>query len=191
MPRLISRSSALLALALSCLPLAAQAQDDAPAAEAEPAVDVEPARKVLAAYLDAVKAKKWDVARKYIHPRTHQVLQDLRARTKGENHPMAPWARVKEQYLTKYQIVSAEPAARGSVVVATEEELFFVEDNGVEEGAPAEYLLLPLEGKWYVTDRRIGHSQFPDESVKLGYRGYFEGEFVVPKSMKEPEKKKR
>lgn len=151
-------------------------------ADEAPAPDLEGAKKALSTYLDAVKAKKWDVAKKQIHPRTLESIADLKKRTGIENHALAPWARVKESYLTKYEIRGGTPSVRGAAVFKVSEDNYSVEEKGVEEGAAAEYFLIPIDGTWYVTDKRVGEDQFPEASIGASYKGYFQGEFEPAKA---------
>lgn len=164
---------AVMAVLLSALPALAQ--------EAAPAAVDEGAKKALVSYLEAVKAKKWDHAKKIIHPKTLAVIADIKKRTGVENHPLAPGARVKESYLTGYEITGAEGSANGAVVVRTSEASYSVEEKGVEEGVAAEYFVVPIDSQWFVTDRRLGEGQFATGSVTASYKGYFQGEFELPK----------
>jgi hypothetical protein len=159
---------------------AAAVEDDTPPADA---ASVAEAKKVLQTYLDAVKdnskGKKWDTARKLTHPRTLEVIAEIKARTGTENHPLAPWAHMTESYLTDFKLGDAAPTAKGAVVVSSTEEAFDVPDQGTEADIKAEYLLLPLGGKWYVADRRLGEGQFPKETLADSYKGYFDGQYVA------------
>lgn len=178
----MSLARVLALVALLSAPLApAKAQD-----AAEP--DFDGAKAVLAKWLDAVKAKKWADAKKVTHPKAIEAIADVKKRTQVENHPLAPWARLSESYLTKYEITDARASALGAVVVRTSEEHFSVEEKGVEEGAPAEYLLVPVAGAWWLTDRRVGENVYDQKTVAASFKGYFEGEFEMPAA---PPPKKR
>lgn len=177
-------------LALIAVPVShAWAEDTEPeAAEAEEAPpvvasaeDMEAAKKTLTAYLDAVKAKKWDAAKKLIHPKTIDDIARIKKRMGRENHGLAPWARVKEAFMTNYTLGDPKPTADGAVVVPSTEEEHAVVENGDETGIQAEYLLIPLSGTWYVTDRRLGENKFPESTVGVAYEGYFEGQYEPPK----------
>lgn len=185
-------SAATLAATLLVAALAPTAAAvDAPAAEAPAAAPAEDAaRQTLATYLEAVRTKKWDAAKKTLHPRTFEKIAEVKKRTGVESHGLAPWARVKQSYLAKFEILEAAPSARGAMVVRTSEEHFSVEDQGVEEGVRVEYLLIPAGGRWFVSDRRLGEGQFKADAVEAGYRGWFEGEFELPASRKAPRGKK-
>jgi hypothetical protein len=164
----------LAAITLVLLIPAGSARAEATAPEATPA------QLALSTYLDAVKAKKWDVAKKSLHPRTFEKIAEIKKRTGLETHGLAPWARVKQSYLSRFELTDAAPSAREAVVVRTSEEHFSVEDGGVEEGVQVEYLLIPAGGRWFVSDRRLGEGQFKESAVEAGYRGWFDGEFPLP-----------
>lgn len=169
---------ATLALSLA-LPARAEETD---AADAGAAPDLDGARKAVVAYLDAVKAKKWEDAKKTLHPKTLEAIADQKKRTRKEDHPLAPWARVKESYLTNVEVGEARASANGAAVVPTTEEIFSVEDQGTEEGVRVEYLVLPLGGTWWVTDRRLGEGVFADATLEASYEGWFEGQYELPKA---------
>ena len=140
---------------------------------AEEAADLTPAREAVSTYLAAVKAKKWPAAKKQLHPLTVEAIADIKRRTKVENHALAPWARVKESYLTAFEVESARATDGGAVVVSTVEEHFSVEDNGTEEGVRAEYLVLKVGEAWKLVDRRLGEQVFRDGTVQESYKGWF------------------
>jgi hypothetical protein len=196
MIRSVVRWTTTFALAVAPASLVRAEQATAEAAEATEeegprvatAEDLAEAKKVLTSYLDAVKAKKWDVAKKLTHPKTLEVIADIKKRTGKENHALAPWARVKEAYLTGFVLGDPNPTANGAVVVPSTEDEHSVPENGDEAGIQAEYLLIPLEGKWYVTDRRLGEGQFPEKTVGASYKGYFEGQYEPPQPPAKPAK---
>jgi hypothetical protein len=169
-------------------PAAAPTTDTAPSdggeATAEPAPLVDPAKEAAKSaaqqYLTAVKAKKWDVARKLTHPKTLQEIADIKKRKGVEDHELAPWAKIKENYLVSFELGDPESTANGAMVVPSTQTIFSVEDKGTEDGVKAEYLVIPLAGKWYVTSRRLGENEFPADSTALAFKGYFEGEYVAP-----------
>lgn len=172
----------LAVVSLTSLPAPARAETDEPGAQAQ-----EAATKVVAEYLDAVKAKKWDAAKKFVHPKRLEDIAEGKKRTGGiEKHALAPWAAVKEHYLTKFELGGASPSGRGAVVVGTTEEHFSVEDKGVDEGVAAEYFVVPVDGHWFIVDRRLGTGQFPAGKVGASYHGYFEGEYELPVASQKP-----
>jgi hypothetical protein len=173
-----------LAAFLLALPLAARA-DETPDATPD---QLQAAQEVVTGYLEAVKAKKWDVAKKAIHPKRLAEIADQAKRTGVEKHALAPWAKVKESYLTKFEVSGAAPSGKGAVVVSSTEDHFSVEDKGVDEGVQAEYLVVPLEGRWFIVDRRLGAGQFPSGKVAASYKGFFEGEYTLPAEPEKPAK---
>lgn len=180
-------SRLVLPVALALAPVVAHADEspaDAGAAAPEAAApgDAEKAaaKKVVQDYLDAVKAKKWDIAKKLTHPKTLEKIDGIKKRTKLEDHPMAPWAKMGESYVTEFVLSEPVASANGAFAVPSTETRFSVEDKGTEEGVKAEYLVMPLAGKWYVTDRRLGENVFPESTLAAAYKGYFEGEYVPP-----------
>jgi hypothetical protein len=153
----------------------------APAPAAPPSDEAKAAAKqVVQEYLEAVKAKKWDVAKKVTHPKTLEKIADLLKRTKLENHPMAPWGKMKEEYMTDFSLSEPVASANGAFAVPSTETRFSVEDKGTEDGVKAEYLVIPIAGKYWVTDRRLGENVFPADTLAAAYKGYFEGEYVPP-----------
>lgn len=153
------------------------------------AADQEKAKAAVTAYLDACKAaatsKKdlWAAAKAPIHPKRLEAIADDARRNSGvTRHALARWATVKEHYLKSFEITGTAPSGKGSVVVSTTEENFSVEDNGVEEGVAVEYFVVPVEGRWFIVDTRRGSGQFPASKVAASYKGYFAGEFELPKA---------
>jgi hypothetical protein len=149
------------------------AEQEADAAKAE-------ATKVITKYLEAVKAKKWDVVKRLTHPKTLEAIADVKKRKQIEDHRMALWAKAHESYMTEYTLSDATPTAKGGIVFPSSEAIFSVEDNGTEDGVHVEYLVLPVGGKWWVTDRRLGDNEFPEKTVPLAFKGYFDGEYTLP-----------
>jgi hypothetical protein len=167
--------AALLSLGLAG-PAASASEASAGTETAAPEAAVDgtaAARRVASDYLAAVKAKKWDVARKQLHPRR---LEDLSGPKKkdAERHALAAWAHLKEHYLTKFEVADAAEAGEGAVVVSTVEDHFSVEDKGSDEGVKAEYLLLALGDRWFVVDRRLGEGVFPVRNLRAAYKEYFD-----------------
>ena len=171
--------SLLAALPLTLLTApAVRAEPEAALSAEAPAVDAAaPARKAVNDYLAAVKSKKWDVARKQLHPRRLEEFSGARKKD-AERHPLAAWAHLKEHYLTRFELMDAAEAGEGAVVVSTVEDHFSVEDNGADEGVNAEYLVLALEDRWYVVDRRLGEGVFQARNLRAAYKEYFD--YVAP-----------
>lgn len=182
----------LLLLSLAVLALAAPARaDDAPeATEADQAAAKAVVESYLATCVKSATAKKpsWDAAKKAVHPKRLEDIADIKKRTGVEKHALAAWAAVGEHYLEKFEIAGTSPSGKGAVVVATTEDHYLVEDKGHDEGVQAEYLVLPVDGQWFIVDRRLGTGQFPSAKVGASYRGYFAGEFEMPKAPEPPAK---
>jgi hypothetical protein len=153
------------------------------AAETEPSTEAAvedaavPARKAVGDYLAAVKAKKWDLARKQLHPRRLEDFSGPR-RKDAERHVLAAWAHLKEHYLTSFTLGDVADAGEGAFVVSTVEDHFSVEDKGSDEGVKAEYLVLSLGDRWFVVDRRLGEGVFPARNLRAAYKEYFD--YVAP-----------
>jgi hypothetical protein len=162
-----SRSRSLLAAFALILPAAARADEESP--------DTKAAKNVAQRYLTAVKAKKWPDAKKLIHPKAMEAIAERKKRLGKEDHPMAPWYHEKASYyLKEFKITDAKPAANGTVVVETSEDNFQVEEKGLAEGEPSAYLVGKKDGKWYVVDKKRGEGGFSADSIKIGYKGWFD-----------------
>ena len=136
--------------------------------------DAKAAKALVAKYLNAVKAKKWADAKKFIHPETTKNIAERKKRLGKEDHPMAPWFYEKtDHYLKEFKVVGAKAAPLGTIVVETAEDNFRVEEKGMAEGEMASYLVGRKEGVWYVVDKKHLET-FPADSVKIGYKGYFD-----------------
>jgi len=132
------------------------------------------AANVLTRYLDLVKAKKWREAKKLIHPKTLQAIAERKKRLGNEEHPMAPWYYEKTQsWLKAYRLTDAREGPGGTWIFETREDNYQVQEKGIAEADPASYLVGKSNGKWVIADKKRGMS-FTDDSVKYGYRGYFD-----------------
>lgn len=146
---------------------AASADSDAPEAKE--------AKALVQKYLTAVKGKKWPEAKKLLHPKTLEAIAERKKRLGKEDHPMAPWFHEKvDFYLKDFKMGAASMGALGTVMVEVTEDNFQVADKGVAEGEPSAYLVGKKGGKWLVVDKKRGEV-FTKESVKLGYKGWFDG----------------
>lgn len=142
--------------------------------EAGKNADAEKAEALLKRYLDAVQAKKWAEAKKFLHPDTLKAIAERKKRLGEENHPMAPWYHEKNSYyLKKYQIVSLRSAVKGTFVAETSEDNFQVEEKGMAEGEMASYLIGKKDGKMYVVDKKRQETFTPD-AIRFGYKKYFD-----------------
>lgn len=170
---------ALLIAALSFSAYAQGTEGPAAAATAAPTADsdapeAKAAKELLSKYLTAVKAKKWADAKKFLHPKTMEAIAERKKRMGKEDHPMAPWFHEKENYYLKdFKVGAAQPSALGTVVVETSEDNYQVADKGMANGEMAAYLIGKKDGKWFVVDKKRGET-FPKDSIKLGYKGWFD-----------------
>ena len=136
--------------------------------------DAKAAKDLVQKYLVAVKAKKWADAKKFLHAKTVEAIAERKKRLGKEDHPLAPWFHEKVDYFMKeFKIVGAHEAALGSIVVETSEDNFQVEEKGLAEGERSAYLVGKKDGKWFVVDKKRGET-FTNESIKLGYKGWFD-----------------
>ena len=163
---------------LSCVPALAQGTEG-PAGEAQPEAtadtpEARAAKDLVTKYLTAIKAKKWADAKKFIHPQTMIVIADHKKRLGKEDHAMAPWGAEKtEYYLKEFKVTGARLAPLGTVIVEISEDNFQVEEKGVALGDVASYLVGTKDKKLYVVDKKRGEG-FPADSIKIGYKGYFD-----------------
>jgi len=171
------------------------AKEEAKPEAAKPAEPEKPADKGAAAatqvvsdYLGAVKAKKWDAAKKFLHPKTLAAIAEIKKRRGVEDHELAPWAKLGEQYMTAFETAEPVANAKGAYVVPSTESVFSVEDKGTEDGVKAEYLVLSLHGKSYVAARRLGENEFDAKLLPTVYKGWFDDDYVEPPPVA-PEKK--
>ncbi len=145
---------------------AAAAESDAPEAKE--------AKELLTRYLTAVKARKWADAKKLLHPKTIEAIAERKKRMGKEDHPMAPWFHEKENYVLKeFKVGAASLGALGTIVVETTEDNYQVADKGMANGETSAYLLGKKDGKLFVVDKKRGET-FTRDSVKLGYKGWFD-----------------
>ncbi|AKU91044.1 hypothetical protein [Vulgatibacter incomptus] len=181
------RKSAVLALALGLIVHAAPALaakkrgpgKPTPARTAENCKELEgdklEACKVVGAYLDLWKLQKWADLKKLTHPMTTDEIATAKKNLGEERHAMAPWYWAKDTYLlTDWKLENVEDAALGTVVINTTEKSYRVEEDGIEEGEEASYLVGKKQGKWFVVDRRGGGGGFDATSIKIGKKGFFD-----------------
>jgi hypothetical protein len=149
-------------------PASSLAQDAGAAEGGEPAA-------LVTRYLTLVKAKKWAEAKKLVHPKTLDAIAERKKRLGKDDHPMAPQGYEKtDSYLTGFKVTGSKPGPLGTEVVETSEDDFQVQEKGTSEGDVASYLVGRLQGKWYVVDKKRGGEAFTKDSVKYGYKGYFD-----------------
>lgn len=152
----------------------------APTADSD-APEAKEAKDLLTRYLTAVKAKKWADAKKFLHPKTLEAIAERKKRMGKEDHPMAPWFHEKvSYYLKEFKVGAASLAPLGTVMVETTEDNYQVEDKGMANGEAAAYLVGKKDAKWFVVDKKRGEV-FTKDSVKLGYKGWFDAANVASK----------
>jgi hypothetical protein len=141
----------------------APAEDAAPKGAEVTGADADAAKDLVTKYLTAVKAKKWAKA-----------IAERKKRMGKEDHPMAPQAAEKtEFYLQDFKVAGVTAGPGGTFVVETSEDNFQVAEKGVANGEMATYLVGKKDGKWWIADKKRGET-FNKDSVKLGYKGYFD-----------------
>jgi len=175
----------VLAVALVALPITSFAQDADKAEKADP--EIEAAKGVLKQYLDTlVKAaegkkpkpadvvKKLAAARKFIHPKTLELIASQEKKNLV-NNGLAVWVHAKDDYwLLEYTMEEARRTAAGAIVIEAKEKNWRVAEGG-EDGdpEPTSYLLGKSGGKWLVIDKRRNET-FSNDGIKAGYKEYFE-----------------
>jgi hypothetical protein len=171
--------TSLIALLVFSTPAFAQGTEvptdapEKPAAEAE-TPESKAARELVTKYLTAVKAKKWAEAKKFIHPLTIAAIAERKKRLGKEEHPMAPWAAEKTEYWLKdFKVTGARAGPNATFIVETAEDNFQVQEKGLAEGDVANYLVGLKDKKLSVVDKKRGEG-FPADSIKIGYKGYFD-----------------
>lgn len=182
----------LLVVAMCCFALPAFAEG----ADANQNADAESAKALLKDYLDAtVKAaqgkkpksaevsKKLTVVKKYIHPKTLELIAQQEKRQVVTN-ALAVWHWAKNDYwLTEYEIREVNPAVNGTFVAEVSERNWRVEEGGTDgEMEPTSYLIGKHKGKWILFDKRRNTS-FTKDAIIIGYKDYFEG--LPPEPAKE------
>lgn len=162
--------AALLALTAP-ISIAHAEEAESPAA-ADP--DIQEAQKTLNSYLDLLVKKKWDLAKKMVHPKTLELIAGIKKRTGAEKHGMAPqyWAK-DDFWLKEFKIESGTKQLLDTVQFQVKEINYRVQEKGVDEGEPAAFLLGKLKGKWVIVDKKANNT-FNDKNIKVEFRGYFE-----------------
>ena len=126
-----------------------------------------------------MKAKKWADAKKFLHPQALAAIAERKKRLGKEDHPLAPWYHEKVNYLMKeFKVGAAREMPLGTIIIETSEDVFQVEEKGLAEGEKATYLLGKKGGKFLIADKK-NQETFSKDSVKLGYKGWFDA--VQPK----------
>jgi hypothetical protein len=152
----------------------APAEDAAPKGAEVTGADADAAKELVTKYLTAVKTKKWADAKKLVHPLTEKAIAERKKRLGKEDHPMAPQGAEKTDfYLQDFKVAGVTAGPGGTFVVETSEDNFQVAEKGVANGEMATYLVGKKDGKWWIADKKRGET-FNKDSVKLGYKGYFD-----------------
>jgi hypothetical protein len=132
------------------------------------------AKALVTTYLNAVKAKRWAEAKKLLHPKALAAIAERKKRLGKEDHPLAPWYLEKtSSSLMAFTVKAATLGPNGTIFVETSEDNLQLEEKAVAEGEPASYLVGRQGGAWWVVDKKRGE-RFSADSVKLGYRGWFD-----------------
>jgi hypothetical protein len=134
------------------------------------------AKKVLGDYLEQVKKKKYDAAKKLVHPKTLELIATQKKKSPNFQNPMDPaaWAKA-DFYLTDFTIGDPAGLPLGTIQFSVKELNYRVQEKGVD-GDPETntYLLGKSGGRWLVVDKR-NNNTFDAKSVKRDYKGYFDG----------------
>jgi hypothetical protein len=158
----------------------AEAQQGVQSMLNEESPDVFLAKATLQQYLSRVVRKDWDGAKRLTHPRTMQVIAQLKKRSGSEQHNLAPWAD-KETQLKTFHFVDARQVAPGIVAVQVGEDNFHRVEGGMSADDPAVYLMFKSRGTFLVGDKKSGVElvEVSDESVKAGYPGYVDAQVLA------------
>jgi hypothetical protein len=134
------------------------------------------AKATLQQYLSRVVRKDWDGAKRLTHPKALALLTRLKARTGRETHNLAPWADAGTR-LESFRFMGARELSAGVIVVATGEDNFHTEEQGVSADDPAVYVLFRHHGSYVIADKKSGAalSDVTIESVRAGYPGWADG----------------
>ena len=143
----------------------------------EEAPDVFLAKATLQQYLSRVVRKDWEGARRLTHPKTLAVIEQTKKRSATAMHTLAPWADSEVQLKT-FRFAGAREVAPGVVAVQVGEDTYRAEEQGMSVDDAAVYLLFKSRGGFLVGDKKAGAelSDLSNESVRLGYRGYLDGQ---------------
>ncbi len=143
----------------------------------EESPDVFLAKATLQQYLSRVVRKDWPAARRLTHPKTLAVIDQLKRRTGGERHNLAPWAN-GEMELKTFRFSGARQVEPGAVLVQVHEDTWRTEEQGMSVDDPSVYLLFKSRGGFLVGDKKSGVdlSEVSADSVRIGYPGYVDAQ---------------
>ena len=135
--------------------------------------DVFLAKATLQQYLSRVVRKDWDGAKRLTHPKTLQVIAQMKKRAGQETHGLAPWAN-RETQLKTFRFVESRQIAPGVVAVQVGEDNLHREGNVMSSNDPATYLLFKSRGAFLIGDKKssVEVSEVSDESVRGGYPSF-------------------
>ena len=141
----------------------------------EEAPDVFLAKATLQQYLSRVVRKDWEAARRLTHPKALSVISQLKRRTGGERHNLAPWGNQDAQLKT-FRFIGTRQVSPGAVLVEVGEDSYRPDEEGMSVDDPAVYLLFRSRGGFLVADKKAGVelSDISDQSVRVGYPGYID-----------------
>ncbi len=131
------------------------------------------AKATLQQYLSRVVRKDWDGARRLTHPRALAMLEKMKKRSSALRHNLAPWADPSTR-LEAFRFMGAKAASPGVILVATGEDNFHTEEQGVSADDPAVYVLFRHHGTYVIGDKKSGMSlgDVSPASLDAGYPGW-------------------
>ena len=131
------------------------------------------AKATLQQYLSRVVRKDWTGAKRLTHPKALAMLEKMKKRSGSERHNLAPWADASTR-LEAFRFVGAKEASPGVVLIATGEDNFHTEEQGVSADDPAVYVLFRHGGSYVVGDKKGGMalSDVSADSLQAGYPGW-------------------
>ena len=143
----------------------------------EESPDVFLAKATLQQYLSREVRKDWDGVKRLTHPKALAAIAALKKRSGTETHNLAPWAN-KEDALKTFRFGEAREIAPGVVLVATAEDTFHKQEQGMSTDDPAVYLLFKAHGGFVVGDKKAGVDlgDVSAESVRIGYPGWVDAQ---------------
>jgi hypothetical protein len=146
----------------------------------EESPDVFLAKATLQQYLSRAVRQDWDGVRRLTHPKTLGAIAQLKRRTGGERHNLAPWANLDSQLKT-FRFGGARQVSPGVVLVQVGEDSYRPEEQGMSVDDAAVYYLFKSRGGFLVADKKLGVElpELSDRSVRLGYPGYLDQQVQV------------
>jgi hypothetical protein len=141
----------------------------------EESPDVFLAKATLQQYLSRVVRQDWDGVRRLTHPKTLGVISQLKRRSGGERHNLAPWANHDAQLKT-FRFAGARQVSPGVVLVQVGEDTYQTDEQGMSVDDAAVYYLFKSRGGFLVADKKAGVdlAEVSDQSVRVGYPGFLD-----------------